>query len=263
MRKFIFYFLILSESVLSQKICNDFNNNCQSIDNEKYYYYEIEIDDCSSYKFDDILQRELKEGLINKIISKVELKSTLEISNIDGESSSIFTEKTSIQSSGILFDLNYMKCSKSDNDFIIAYVEKDIFNESSKRSFENSLLSLNSKIDLIFDQLILNNEVLFENEISEIKNQIEFMDKNLLFLSNIKISYDLVYAFNSLKSKFNLLNSKIKSFDNLKNGIMNYILNFNYERAMVEYRILKAKFGKEDRYKNQIRELRKLIRKLK
>ncbi len=89
------------------------------------------------------------------------------------------------------------------------------------------------------------------------------MDKNLLFLSNIEISHDLVYAFNSLKSKFNLLNSKIKNFDNLKNEIMNYILNFNYDRAMVEFRILKAKFGKEDRYKDQIRELRRLIRKLK
>mgnify|MGYP001213721001 CR=1 FL=1 len=263
MKRVLFYFLILTQLANSQKLCNDFNNNCQPVDDKNYYYYQIEINDCSSFKFDDVVQREIKEGLINKIISKVELKSTLEISNIDGESSSKFSEKTSIQSSGILFDLNYIKCNKSGNNLFIAYVEKDIFNESSKRSFENNLLSLNSEIDLIFDQLILNNEILFENEISKIKSEIEFMDKNMLFLSNIKISYDLVYAFNSLKSKFSLLNSKIKSFDNLRNEIMNYILNSNYERAMIEYKVINAKFGKEDRYKDQIKELRKLIRRLK
>jgi hypothetical protein len=261
--KLLVIFSILNSTfILGQSNCDLFDFSC--IENEYVsgnYFYELEIDDCETFSFSKEVDKQMKEGLINKIITKIDLSSSLETSNIEGQSKSTFTEKISFESSGILFDINYIYCNNNNSNLFIAYVNKNIFNNSSRRSFQNKLILLNSKIDLLFDQLIFNNELIFENDINDLSNEIRFMDKNLIFLNNIDIEYDLVYAFDNLKSKFGKLKLRLKTFENMKNELMNYLLNSNIQKAKDELELMKVKFGKNSLYKKELQNLKKLIRK--
>lgn len=263
MRFFLISFFILSNfNSISNDISNFYVNDCDEFfNNTENYFYEFEIQNPSEFKFNSEVDKILKEGLINKIITKIDLASSLETSNIDGVSKSTFNEKITLESSGILFDLNYKYCKRDNLDFLVAYINKDIFNISSKRSFENKIISLNNEIDLIFDQLIFNKELLFENEIDKISKKLSFMDKNMLFLNNINIEYDLVYAYNNLKSNFGKLKSKIKTFEYMKNELMNFLLNSNIDKAEEIYFEMKTKFGNEKKFKKGLSELKKKIRK--
>lgn len=250
--------------VLGQGNCDSINYSCSESDYiSNNYYYELKIDDCKTFRFNKEVDKQMKEGLINKIITKIDLSSSLETSNINGESKSSFSEKISLESSGILFDIEYIYCNKNNSNLFIAYVDKNIFNKSSRRSFQNKLILLNSKIDLLFDQLIFNNELIFENEIIIISEDINFMDKNLVFLNNIDIENDLVYAFNNLKSKFGKLKSRLKTFDNMKNDVMNYLLNSNINKANKTFKLMQIKFGNDSKFKKQLQELKRSIRKRK
>ena len=263
MKKTIIFFLIFTTSVIySQGNCDIYKNfNCaDSLDDSVNYFFEIKIEKCEEFKFNSNVDKDLKEGLINKIITRVDLSSSVEISNIDGKSSSSFKERTSLESSGILFDINYLYCKRGNSNYLIAYIDKNVFNNSSRRSFQSQLISLNSSIDLIFDQLIFNDELTFENDINKINQEVLFMDKNLLFLNNINIEYDLVYAFENLKSKLEKLKSRLRTFENMKNEVLNFLLNANKERAKAEFELMQIKFGKNTKYKKDLQDLKKIIR---
>lgn len=255
--------LIYTSFLISQSNCNNFNqDSCiDSINQSDFYFFDLNVEDCNNFNFNAEVDKRMKEGLINKIITKIDVSSTLETSNVNGESSSMFSEKITMDSSGILFDINYLYCNKNNRNSLIAYVDKGIFNNSSKRSFENKLIILNSEIDLIFDQLIFNKEILFNNEVNKISNEVYFMEKNLNFLNNINIEYDLVYAFNNLKSKLGNLKSRLKTFDNMEDKVLNYLLNFNKIKANEEYKSMLIKFGDNPAYREKLKDLRKRIRK--
>ena len=70
-----------------------------------------------------------------------------------------------------------------------------------------------------------------------------------------------MYAFDNLKSKFGKLNLRLKTFENMKNELMNYLLNSNIQKAKDELELMKVKFGKNSLYKKELQNLKKLIRK--
>ena len=119
--------ILNSTFVLGQGNCNSLNYSCSESDyNSNNYYYELKIDDCKTFRFNKEVDKQMKEGLINKIITKIDLSSSLQISNINGESKSSFSEKISLESSGILFDINYIYCNNNNSNLFIAYVNKNI-----------------------------------------------------------------------------------------------------------------------------------------
>ena len=98
--KLLVIFSILNSTfILGQSNCDLFDFSC--IENEYVsgnYFYELEIDDCETFSFSKEVDKQMKEGLINKIITKIDLSSSLETSNIEGQSKSTFTEKISFES---------------------------------------------------------------------------------------------------------------------------------------------------------------------
>ena len=216
MKNFLIVMILSPIFSYSQLNCDLFNVNLcnEFIEESNNYFFELKIDSCNEFNFNSSVDKILKEGLINKIITRVDISSTINTSNINGESSSSYKESVSLESSGILFDINYLYCNRNNSNYLIAFVDKGTFNNSSRKSFQNQLISLNSIVDLLYDQLIFKDELTFDDEIKKINQDLLFMDKNFLFLNNLNIENDLVYAFGNL-NQFGRLKSKLK-YQNMK-----------------------------------------------
>ena len=171
-------FLSIGGFTLAQDIANCEFNERFSQDN---YFY-------SSSPNNNLSNTELNEKLVSSIFSLIKTESKLELTNIDGESKSDFTQLSMVKSEAFLINPN--QCQKNDGS-VVVYVSKTSFNASFLSDYYSKIVLLKKRIASLKASELSRESTFLKNDIQNIKKDFERLNFYLPFANSISdITHD-------------------------------------------------------------------------
>jgi hypothetical protein len=136
----------------------------------------------------NLTNKELKKKLVSKIFSLIKTKTSLELTNEDGKSTSKFLQQSIVRSEAFL--INPKSCQKKNGTQVI-FVEKKQFNSSFLNSYLNDIVLLKNRIDDLEKSGLSRASKFLKEEIKNIKKELERLKFFLPFANFIsEINYD-------------------------------------------------------------------------
>ena len=231
--------LFLTSFTFSQQI-----KPCQLDENfsDIFYFYSYE----ANAKISD---SEPKKKLVASIFSLIENKTTLELTNKEGKSSSNFTQTSIIKSKAFL--INPSKCI--NNETIILYINKNEFNSQFLKFYLTEINLTRDRLNSILNTSINRSYNFLEEEVQKIKLEFNELKFYLPFANSITYkSYDT-----DLQEVYKLL-TKLEiyalSIDEQINSLEQKYLQLDCKSALNEVNLIS--FLKPS--KTQIRRIEKL-----
>lgn len=131
---------------------------------------------------------ELNKKLVTSIFSLIRSESKLELTNINGESNSDFTQLSMVKSEAFLINPN--KCQKVNGD-IVVYVSKSSFNATFLSNYLSKIVMLKQRLATLHSSDLVRESEFLKDDIVSVKKEFERLNFYLPFANSIsKITYD-------------------------------------------------------------------------
>ena len=174
----VLFFLILGKITCAQEI-----TSCQFTERfaEDHYFYV-------SQPNDNLSTTEIKKKLVSSIFSLIKNESKLELTNIDGESTSDFSQLSIVKSEAFLINPN--QCQKN-NGALVVYISKRRFNASFLSDYFSKIVLLKKRITSLQTSDLRRESTFLKKDIINIKSAYERLRFYLPFANSIaNITYD-------------------------------------------------------------------------
>lgn len=229
---------------------NTYISKCDfSIDFDEEYYYYV------STGTENLTDKELNTQLVTSIFSMVSNSSRLEMSNVDGVSSSSFSQISEIRSKGFLFSRKL--CVNEDNSTVV-FIKKKDFNSRFLDYYSNEIKLRSTEINnIINDGKRLRSYEFINSKIKEFKLIAEELKFFLPFanaISKKKYDYELESIYDDL-SKLDIYSlSTEEQISKLEN-------NFRYMECKNSLSIINtiSLYTKKSSLRKKIKNLKKEI----
>ncbi|TKS55838.1 hypothetical protein [Mesohalobacter halotolerans] len=177
-KKIALFFILLSGYTFAQGI-----NDCQFNERfeEDHYFY-------SSPPSENLSTSELRKKLVSSIFSLIRTESKLELTNVDGESTSDFSQLSIVKAEAFL--INPSQCQKDDGTVVI-YISKSVFNSSFIAEYSSKVVLLKRRINSLLLSDLRRESSFLKEDIINIKKEFERLKFFLPFANSISdVTYD-------------------------------------------------------------------------